>query len=316
MLGNVGAFAALGTAICWTITALAFEKAGKEIGSLSLNLLRLLAALVLFVAYSMLFRGQPLPLDASPGTWGWLSLSGLVGFVIGDLFLFQAFILIGARLSMVVYTLVPPLSAMMGFLAIGERLGPGEILGMLLAVAGVGIAVAGRPRAPREVPVPSSGGGSHLGFGVTAAPGAVLLLGVLFAFLGALGQAGGLVLARIGVGSYDAFAATQIRTIAGIAGFLLVFLLGHRWKQLARSFRKPRAFVPLSLGAFFGPFLGVSLGMFALKHTETGVAATLMALVPITIIPPSVVLFGERVTALEIVGTCLAMAGVALIFTA
>ncbi len=316
MLGNIGAFAALGTAICWTITALAFEKAGKEIGSLSLNLLRLVAALALFVGYSMLFRGQPLPLDASPETWGWLSLSGLVGFVVGDLFLFQAFVLIGARLSMVVYTLVPPLSALLGFLAIGERLGPGQLLGMLLAVAGVGIAVAGRPRATRDAPGPPSGVDSNLGLGVTAAPGAVLLLGVLFAFLGALGQAGGLVLARIGVGSYDAFAATQIRTIAGIGGFLLVFLLGHRWKLLARSFKRPRAFLPLSLGAFFGPFLGVSLGMFALKHTETGVAATLMALVPITIIPPSVVLFKERITALETLGTLLAVVGVTLIFTA
>ncbi len=311
MSGTIGALAALGTALCWTVTALSFEFAGKRIGSLSVNLLRIIVAFFLFVAYSSLFRGHPLPTDASVHTWRWLLLSGLVGFVIGDLFLFQAFVMIGARLSMVVYTLVPPLSALMGFVAIGERLNSGEILGMLLTITGVSIAVFGRPRRDKGASASPAAAGTKI-----RSPGARTIVGVLFAFLGAVGQAGGLVLGRIGVGSYDAFAATQIRSIAGVGGFLLVFLLANRWKELSRALEARSALLPTGVGAFFGPFLGVSLGMVALKNTETGVAATLMALVPITIIPPSVVLFKERVTLLEVLGTLLAVGGVALIFTA
>ena len=304
MLGNLGAIAALGTTICWTVTALSFERAGKKIGSLTVNLLRLIVAFVLFVLYSLLFRGHPLPTDASPETWRWLLLSGLVGFVIGDLFLFRAFVLIGARLSMVIYSLAPPASALIGFFAIGERLAPGELGGMALAVVGVATAVFGRPGTNGSPKERSTEGPLYSN----------RVKGVVFAFLGALGQAGGLVLGRIGVGNYDAFAATQIRTIAGIVGFLLLFLFANRWRSLRRVVTNPSALLPVSLGAFFGPFLGVSLGMFALKHTETGVAATLMALVPITIIPPSVVMFKERVTLLELVGTLLAITGVAFIF--
>ena len=112
-----------------------------------------------------------------------------------------------------------------------------------------------------------------------------------------------------------AYRTTHVPTIAGIVGFLVLFLVTNRWGSLKRVVTNPSALLPLSLGAFFGPFLGVSLGMFALKHTETGVAATLMALVPITIIPPSVVMFKERVTPFELIGTLLAVTGVTLLFT-
>src|SRR5665811_531803 len=99
---HLGEMAALAAALCWTITAVAFETAGKKVGSISVNLIRLVLAFVLISVYNLFSRGMLLPIDASSSTWLWLTFSGIIGFVIGDLFLFQAYVEVGARISMLI----------------------------------------------------------------------------------------------------------------------------------------------------------------------------------------------------------------------
>jgi drug/metabolite transporter (DMT)-like permease len=70
----------------------------------------------------------------------------------------------------------------------------------------------------------------------------------------------------------------------------------------------------LTLGAFFGPFLGVSFSLLAIKYADTGIAATIMALVPVLIIPPSMIIYKEKVTLKEAAGAILAVGGVAMFF--
>jgi drug/metabolite transporter (DMT)-like permease len=150
---NVGALAALGTAFAWTFTAIAFEYAGKRIGSLILNFLRLVAACAFLGIYGLVARGSFVPLDAAPSAWLWLGASGVVGFVLGDLFLFQAFIDIGSRLSMLVYATAPIFTSILGFAAFGERLTALGLLGMALTMGGIAFVVLGK-RAP---PAPGAG---------------------------------------------------------------------------------------------------------------------------------------------------------------
>jgi len=116
------------------------------------------------------------------------------------------------------------------------------------------------------------------------------------------------------VKQYDAFAASQIRILAGIFGFALLFTILRRWRDIfiGLTFRKP--ILQLTLGAFFGPFLGVSFSLVAIKYTHTGIAATLMSVVPVLIIVPSVLFFKEKVTFKEVIGAILAVGGVALFF--
>ena len=92
---HLGELAALLTAICWTVTALSFEFAGKKVGSLAVNWIRLCIGLIFLSIFSMIYRGLIFPFDASSHIWLWLSLSGLIGFVMGDLLLFEAFVVIG-----------------------------------------------------------------------------------------------------------------------------------------------------------------------------------------------------------------------------
>jgi len=296
MISHVGEFAALATAVFWTITALAFESASLKIGSLQVNLARLLIAFLLLSVFLFFYRGSLFPSDANSFQWGWLLVSGIVGFVIGDLLLFESYTLIGSRMAMLIMTLVPPISAFFGWLLMGELLSPLNIVGMLLTLSGIGLAIFSRK---------SKKGASVFSYSVK---------GLLFALGGATGQAIGLVLSKYGMGDYDPFAATQIRVIAGVAGFGLIFSLTGRWKKFFIALKNTKAMTRTSIGAFFGPFLGVSMSLLAVKYTATGIASTIMAIVPILIIPPSVFLFRQKVSVNEVIGAFLGVAGVALFF--
>jgi drug/metabolite transporter (DMT)-like permease len=294
-----GQLAALGAATCWSFSALAFDVAARRLGPLVLNLIRLVLAFGFLSLLAWALRGLPLPLDAPPRAWAWLAVSGLVGFVFGDFCLFRAFVAIGPRLSMLMMSLAPPLTAIIGWLLLGETLTGRDLLGMVLTVTGIGWAVL-----DKKDQKDSKDGRDRR----------VTLAGLLFGFGGALGQAGGLVLSKRGMGSYDAVAATQVRVLAGIAGYVLLFLAFHWWPRIRPALRDRRALGFAAVGAFFGPCLGVSLSLYAVHRTVAGVAASLMALTPVLLIPLVVLLRRERVGLGGVAGALVAVAGVALLF--
>ena len=296
----LGEIAALLTAACWTVTAMAFESAGKRVGALSLNLIRLVIGLIFLAIYNAIFNDGFLP-SASEYQWFWLALSGVVGFVLGDLFLFRAFILIGARISMLIMALVPPITALIGWITLGEVLSGMEFLGMGITLLGIILVISTK--------LDFKKGG--LGKTLKAGP---LVLGSLLALGGAVGQATGLVLSKKGMQDMNAFEATQIRIMAGVVGFTLVITLFKRWGHLLGALKDLRAMKFMTLGSFTGPFLGVSFSLLAVQHTDTGIAATLMALTPVMIIPPAILLNKERIKIIEIIGALVSIGGVALFF--
>ena len=288
-----GELAALGTALCWTITVISFEAAGKRVGAFAVNIIRLFIGLLFLCLYSMVTRGVPLPLDATGHQWVWLGLSGIIGFVIGDLCLFRAFILIGGRITMVIFALVPPVTALAGWLLLNETLTPQQWLGVTLTVAGICMVILIREKSRMKLAHP--------------------VKGILLAAGGTLGQAAGLVLSKHGLGSYDAFAATQIRIIAAIAAFALIVPIAGFTQSIRAALKNTRAMGFTSLGAFFGPFLGVSLSLVAVSLIEVGVASTIMAMVPVFLIFPEVAFMKKRLRPLEVAGAVVAVAGVALV---
>ncbi|MBK9390155.1 MAG: DMT family transporter [Bacteroidetes bacterium] len=293
---HTGEFAALLTALFWTVTSLSFESASHRIGSLSVNLLRLLIGITFLSVFNLVHRGIAFPTDATWDNWIWLTLSGLIGFVFGDLFLFKSYTIIGSRFSMLIMTLVPPITAFFSFIILGERLTLFNYMGMTLTFAGIAIAVFSRD-------------GENEKLSLKLSP-----RGVLYAIGGALGQALGLVLSKFGLKDYDPFAATQIRIIAGIIGFALLITFMRRWSNVGKAVRNRDGMLFTTLGSFFGPFLGVSFSLISVKYTEAGIASTIMALVPVFIILPAVILYKQKVTWTEVVGALVSVAGVALFF--
>lgn len=303
-MNHLGELAALLTAVFWTITALAFEAASRKIGSMSVNLLRLAVGFFFLSVFTFFYRGILFPVDATGHAWFYLTLSGLIGFVFGDLCLFQAFVVIGARISMLLMALAPPMTALIGWIVLGERMTPLSFLGMVLTLGGIALVVLTR-RPAGEEGKPSENGRLRLNYPVW---------GILLGLGGALGQAAGLILSKVGMEGYDTFAATQIRVIAGIAGFSLLFTVTGWWRRAAGALRQRKPMLQLSLGAFFGPFLGVSFSLISIKYAETGIASTIMAIVPVLIIPPSMLLYKEKVSLREVAGAVLAVSGVAMFF--
>lgn len=303
ILAHKGELAALLTAFFWTITALAFESASKKVGSLSVNLIRMCMGMIFLSILTWITRGLILPTDAGLHQWVWLSLSGLVGFVLGDFFLFKSYEVISARISMLIMALAPPIAALIGWLALGEVLTIKQGFGMLVTFTGIAMVVL-----KREIPDSENHEGKKrlkLSYPIS---------GLLLAFGGAVGQGGGLVLSKLGMQQYDVYASVQIRVITGIIGFLIIFLILNRWGSLKRAFNNRIAMSHLTIGAIFGPFLGVSFSLWAIRFTSTGVASAIMSIVPVIIIAPAILIFKEKFNTKELIGAVITVGGVFLFF--
>jgi drug/metabolite transporter (DMT)-like permease len=304
MTGHSGELFALLTAACWTASSQLFEDSSRRVGSLPVNLLRLPMAFLLLGVFNLLHRGLFLPTDASAAAWGWLLLSGFLGFALGDLMLFKSYVLIGSRVAMLVQALSPVFAALFGRIFLAERLGLKSLAGMGITLSGVALVIL---TSAAGAPEGNGAGTRKLRFAHSPA-------GLLMALGSSVCSSTGLVVSKYGMAGYDAFAATQIRLVAGMAGFTVLITLLGRWRRIGEAFRDRKAMVSLSWGAVFGPFLGVSFCMLALQRTRTGIASTLMALVPVMIIPPAVIFYREKVKPKEALGALLAVGGAALLF--
>lgn len=293
---HLGELAALGTAMCWAISSLAFSRAGRRIGTVPLNVIRLALAFAFAAVAGTCLRGQPLPTDATGEQWLWLGLSGFLGFFLGDLCQFRAFVELGPRLTLLMMALSPPMTAAIDWLALGQALSPLSLVGMGLTFAGVAWVLSERA-----------------GPGATGSP-ARRLRGALLGLGGALGQAAGLVLSKRGMIGYEPFAGAQIRMIVGLGCFALLAAALGAGPKLRAALRDRTALRQAAFGAALGPFLGVSLALFALQSTAAGVAASLLSTSPIFVIPLTSWFEGERAGLRGVLGAVVAVAGVALLF--
>lgn len=358
-----GELIAISVAVSWTFTALFFEFAGNRIGSLAVNLLRLFFAFFLLGALLYFTTGSFMPAGADGKTWLWMSLSGLVGFVFGDLCLFYSYILITARFSQLLMTLAPPFAALFGWMMLDEKLSPMGLLGMSVTMTGIAISILKRGKkgaATSEQNGQEAGGdisgGKERDYTLVAGVSSMAVVtdpafegdglgrsglfgrifsgvhlhlplkGVLLGLGGALGQGLGIVLSKIGmnhyaiaakgsqVADYIPFAATQMRIITGVIGFSLIIFLTRRAGVLKKGIKDRRAIAAIFMGAIFGPFVGVSLSLMAVQHTNTAVASTIMATTPIIILIPYVLLYKKKISPIEILGAILSVVGVSLFF--
>jgi drug/metabolite transporter (DMT)-like permease len=196
---------------------------------------------------------------------------------------------------MLIMTLAPP-GRPFGWILLGETMDFKSMSGMILTLIGITIALFSKDHENNKIAIRKP------------------FMGIAFAFFGSLGQALGIVFSKYGMQEYSPFPSTQIRIITGIIGFALIITLSGRWNTVLAALKDQKGMLSITTGSFFGPFLGVSFSLMAVKYTSAGIASTIMAMVPILIIPPSIILFHHKITLREIVGTVLSVGGVALFF--
>ena len=277
---------------------------------MAVNLLRLIMALAMFCLFLWVRDGSALADGFSKEAWFWLLLSGLIGFTLGDMFLFRAFVEIGPRLALLIMSLNAPMSAIIGWLWLGEQYNVLQWIGMVVTLSGVGWVILERPAEDESMPDAAKPMRDSNGRRVRN----VTRSGVLLGIGGAAGQAVGGVMSKYGMGTSDAFAATQIRVIGGIAGLIVFFFIIGWWGRTLRALGDSRAMLWLAIGALLGPFLGVGLYLRAIQLTNVGVVATITALLPVVVIPVSMVVHNERVSRRSFAGAMVAFLGVSLMF--
>lgn len=293
---RIGELAAFAAAICWTLSAVFFEQGIKRLGVLTVNFYKVLIAFVLLTITATLSRGMPLPLDAPKNTVIFLSLSGLVGFVIADNFLLSAYSTVGPRVAMLFMALSPFMTGGIAYIFLGEKIGPKGLFGMVLVIAGIIITVFGKN-----------------GFAIFKIAREDRR-GYIFAFCSSLGQSVGMSLTKIGVAGYNPVSGTQIRTFTAIVGFGLISLFLHRGQNIRKAMKNPASLKYIAIGSVFGSFIGVVLILFAMQSTSAGIVSTLIGLTPVLILVPDIFVLKKKVKALEIAGAIIAVCGTVVFF--
>ena len=300
----LGELISIGVAFSWTATALLSEFGSKRMGNLVLNVLRMGLALLFSFVLFWVVCGSPLPPVSSFSACGWMLLSGVVGYVIGDFCLFQCYIIIGSRYGQLFMTLAPLSAALMAWVTLGQQMTLTSIIAMFVTLSGIGISVLGR--------------GEHHRVSLK-----LPLRGVLFAVGAALCQGIGLVLSKIGMDHFDAssqpawlipFSANFLRCLAGIIGFSLLLWYREGFRPLRRALHDRKGMTVATATTIFGPFVGVGFSLMAVQYTSAGIASTLMALSPIIIILPSYWLYRQPITWRSVLGAVISVLGVSLFF--
>lgn len=298
----LGQFAAVGAAVAFSITSTSFTLAGRSFGPRLVMTFSLPAALILLATFHWITQGQIFPVDAESWRYAWLGVSGIIGFWLGSVALVNAFVLIGPRLALLIGSISPILSILLAWLFLDESLKAVVFIGVIITVSGI-VWVVSDPTGNNK----SSTVDIH---------SPEFRRGIVFAVLGACGQAISLVLSKHGLeDDFNPISGTLIRLgIAVIAIWTFTIITGQARSSVITVRSNPVAFRFLMLGAVCGPVAGASLVMVALQNAPVGIANTLINLTPIILIPISYFVFSEQVTKRAVTGTLVAIMGTAILF--
>lgn len=142
---GTGELAALSTAALWAISCQIHAILSRRLGAHTLILLRLPICILMFGAWwgaSVLFLGGGIMAPGAPGSPSplalvALALSGVFGVALCDLLFYSGVVLVGARVALLVQSLSTVITAVLGYIFLGETIGPMGIAGILIATGGV-----------------------------------------------------------------------------------------------------------------------------------------------------------------------------------
>jgi drug/metabolite transporter (DMT)-like permease len=290
-------------AFFFALNATCASRSVQASGSMRANLGRLLVATVLLGLFA-----HTLGHGFASASTGWFLLSGIIGLGLGDLGVYAALPLLGARLTVLMtQCLAAPIAALGEWLWLGTKLTGAQILWGTVILGGVILALMPSRSSPPRVRVRP--------------------VGFLFGLLAAAGQGLGALVSRKGVDAATAAGeaahnatfglnATYHRIIAGLVftalWFLLLRLLG-RLPALPAANADPavkrRARLWLLANGLVGPVLGVGCYQWALATTPSGIVLPIAATTPLLAIPIAYWIEGERPSRRSLLGGAVAVAG-------
>ena len=291
----IGQLAALLAAFLWAVSSVLFKRLGTVIRPLELNLLKGVLAVILMLLTSLLLGEQFAGLSLAVVLW--LMLSGALGIGFGDTMYFEALNQLGARRTLLLGILAPPLASLIAAIVLGETLNLSAWAGILLTMLGVAWVIT-------EQPEDGTLQRRHL------------WRGVLFGFLAALTQAIGAVISHWAL-TRTPVSSLQSAIIRLLAGILFLLLWAALRRQKLGAWIKPgstlRMWAIILLAVLIGTYLAIWLQQFAFQHASVGIAQTLLATSPLFILPISA-LMREKVSLRAVLGVLVSTAGICLLF--
>ena len=294
---------ALGTTLFFACNAIFANRSAKLLGSNRANLLRLLVAALILGTWAHVagqgLRGASLP---------WFFLSGLAGFGLGGVAMFQALPRLGSALAMLIVQCGSAVVAVaVEWCWLDARLTAPQAGFVLITLLGV---IAGL--LPRSLPAGSR---------------ATLRIGAAWAAISACGQGLGAVLSRkafqLAAAAHehpDAATTAYHRALGGLAVAALVValavLLRPKSAPAAAAPATGRAWPWVLANALTGPVLGVTCFQWALSTTPAGIVQPIVATAPLATIPFAMWLEQLRPRPLYYAGTMIAVVGVIGLFFA
>ncbi|MFQ5607709.1 MAG: DMT family transporter, partial [Candidatus Zixiibacteriota bacterium] len=250
--GNYGEIFALLAALMWASASMAFTAASREVGAGNLNRLRLVFATFILAVIVTFTTGWDWADTIGRREFWLLALSGLIGLAFGDRFYFAALREMGPRLTTQVFALNPVTSVVLAWILLGENLGAGSIVGIVVTIGGVLVVTSERRRSFRHTHTTPRG--------------------LFFAAIATVCHSGAFVLAKhVMADRIDSLTGSFIRMIAAMSAVWILAAFRGNAVTTLKSLSTGRRWRLVLTGALLGPTIGVWLALISINHAPIGI---------------------------------------------
>jgi len=302
----LGPLCALGSSLTWALGSSVYARQAGRVGAMEVNFSRAAIAAPMFFVAAMLSGGLASISAVGLHNVGWLSVSVVCSYGLGDMLFYHAAMRLGTPTALAIGSIYPLWATLVGTLTLGEHVGAQRVLGTLLCIAGVVWLVFLQAVARGDTAE------SH--------PRKLRVAGLVLALLTSLFWAGNTYSVRRGGLGLTPFVVNGFRYLLATTVLGTIWLL-RRLKNPPRP-SDPQLFASKPELIRFVPaviteaFVGSSIFVYAMTHTDLSIAAPLAAMSPLFAVPIGIIVGGETIELRRLLAIVVTVAGVVCLVTA